>query len=241
MYLADRINRRLDTSPDLAQLRGSIVAVSAIRVAVHKALKPFGAKAIIKRDPDLIKEKRPAPIAVSGEFLVAKRATPITVFIHVLPDAEEVDLRELDWAKFRFWLSSILQHELIHKEHFASYPEYYCRRVHVKHSHLRSKKRLEAVEYLTDYSEVDAYAHSIAMELRFYYPNRSLGELLNNIDGLRKAHSFIMYKQAFRGLDWSELRRTLLKKVHKWYNYANPPSRVVKIRKIRNSRKWRMT
>jgi hypothetical protein len=236
MYLADRINKRLDTLPELAQLRGSIVTPSALKAVVHKFLKPYGAKAVLKRDAELIKWKK--HFTVSGEFLIGKRATPITIFLHIRPDVEEIDFTRLDFPKFRFFLAAILQHEIIHREHFARYPDYYSRRIHVDHSSLRSQKRRDEVEYLTDYSEVDAYAHDIAMELRYYYPNRSLSELLNNIDHLRKVHVFHMYKKAFRGLDWTVLRRTLLRKVHKWYNSANPPSRIVKIHKIRNSRNW---
>lgn len=237
MYLADRINKRLDTLPELAQLRGTIVTPSALKAAIHKFLKPYGAKAVLKRDPVLIKWKR--HFTVSGEFLIGKRSTPITIFLHIRPDVEEIDFTKLDFPKFRFFLAAILQHELIHKDHFARFPDYYSRRVYVDYSSLRSQKRREEVEYLTDFSEVDAYAHDLAMELRYYYPKRSLSDLLNNIDNLRKATVFHMYKRAFRGLDWTELRKTLLRKVHKWYNSANPPSRIVKIHKIRNSVKWR--
>jgi hypothetical protein len=113
----------------------------------------------------------------------------------------------------------------------ASMVDYYNRHVRVEHT-LRSKKRIDMVEYLTDFSEVDAYAHDIAMELRFYYPDRSLGSLLNQIDTLRRVQGFYMYKSAFRGLDWTELRKLLLKKVVKWYKSANPPSRIVRIQRV---------
>lgn len=222
MYLAEEINERLDAI-DYGRWHGKIVAVDDVLKALRKVVQPFDCYVRLRDDKDLIKWKK--PFAMSGIFFVDKKHKAVTVYFHVRPGVTHIEFNTRRINRFRQIAAQILQHELIHKEQYASNPEYYDRLVDVSFSSRLKRKRQEDIVYLASMCEVDAYAHDIAMELQYTYPNKSLSYLLNNIDRLR-VPSFRFYSDAFKGTEWSKLRKTLLLKVAKWHKYSVVPSRV---------------
>lgn len=143
-----------------------------------------------------------------------------TRFINLNVSSKSFDLAlsESEWCEFKFLLSQVIQHETIHQNQWQNrvYEDGPCR-LDFRNMY---GSRNEEMEYLSDIDEIDAYAHDIAMEIKFYYKNRDPYECLSVINKLRKVPSYSLYKKTFRGVDWFLIRKQLLLKTYKWMPYA---------------------
>ena len=126
------------------------------------------------------------------------------------------NLEESSWKHFKFLLSQTLMHELIHQyQHVMRRDEstwvkhYWIERVGPMH-------KLGERVYLSDMDEVDAYAHDLAMEIKYYYPKHTLSKVFKNINYKKSLSTYRMYSKAFRKTDWFNIRKILLKKTYKW-------------------------
>lgn len=140
----------------------------------------------------------------------------ITVDFFIKNTDEKVfTLKECDWKLFKFVLTQNLKHELVHKGQFASRPlvNWY------KHHRIENKGPFHMLEervYLSDIDEVEAYAHDLSMEIKFYYPEKKINDILSRPSRYRKLNTYRVYKKAFAKTDWSNIRKSLLKKTYKW-------------------------
>ena len=82
-----------------------------------------------------------------------------------------------------------------------------------------------ARSYLSNPDEIDAYSHDIAMEIKYFYPNRKPHTIINRIDKFTKLYSYKKYKEAFKGTEWDRLRISLLRKCWKWISVAHLPKK----------------
>lgn len=120
-------------------------------------------------------------------------------------------------------LSQIVQHEFIHESQFSFRPDQAERKVKVFHSDKISKKRLSEIEYLREWCEIEAYAHDIAMEINYYYSHLRPSTVIKHIDTHNKLYSYMFYKRAFKGTDWTRLKKSLLRKIWRWIPSAQGP------------------
>lgn len=141
------------------------------------------------------------------------------IVLNFSPNSKYFEITERNWNEFKFLVSQVCQHESIHQYQWIT------REV--------SKKDMEPIdlrcscsdsaeekEYLRDPDEIDAYAHDIAMEIKFYYPKLDSLEVLRKISKYKKIWSFKYYQKTFKRDDWDETRHVLLKKVYKWLPYV---------------------
>jgi hypothetical protein len=124
-----------------------------------------------------------------------------------------------DWDKFKFLISQACQHELIHKyqnqfrENTFDYEPIDLRSLH-------QEDLEDEQDYLSSLDEIDAYAHDIAMEIKYYYPFYNPLYVLTTISKRRKLDSFNYYRNTFKHEEWSYIRKLLLKKTYKWLPYV---------------------
>jgi hypothetical protein len=125
-------------------------------------------------------------------------------------DKNSVDfsLKEDGWRSFRFKVSQILQHELIHREQY--------RRKAVDNGYIHSDEKL----YLSNPDEIDAYSHDIAMEIVYFYGETQKYEIIRNISEKKEVASYKMYENIFKNSDWELIRRKLIKKTYLWLDYV---------------------
>lgn len=130
--------------------------------------------------------------------------------IHLTPES---------WPDFKFSVSQVCQHESIHQCQWQ-----YRDGVEFEKAPLEFRNVEETSEeeqgYLADTDEIDAYAHDIAMEIKFYYPKKDPYWVLRNINRHRKIWSYNYYKKTFRGEDWSYIKHRLFKKTFRWIPYV---------------------
>ena len=213
MHLAKDINKRLMESKLLSLLGETITLSSLIRM-MDKAISPFGAKAIVKKEK---KKKFKSILSISGYYLQGKRGMELVVLYHVHHLRKTLCLTTKLINKILFFTSQTVQHELNHQYQFERQGEgFYTKKIKMAYSNKMSRKRAEDIEYCCVRDEIDCCGRDIAMEIKNQYPNIALKTVINTID-TRNLLTFRFYKKTFRGVDWTPVRKALLKKVCKWY------------------------
>lgn len=127
-------------------------------------------------------------------------------------------LNNTEWEDFKFNLSQVIQHETIHQIQAERRPSD-NEPVHLDFR-VMSASPDEDKEYLSDPDEIDAYAHDIAMEIKYFYPKDNPYNILKTIDKRRKLWSYTYYKRTFRKDDWFLIKKNLLKKTYCWLPYV---------------------
>ena len=155
---------------------------------------------------------------VSGLYDMAKDVR--YVILNFSDRKIDFNLTEECWNSFKFFISQVIQHETIHQNQWMQRDEV-VEPVECDFKILfGSSSKEEEMDYLSDPEEIDAYAHDIAMEIKFFYKQKDPYDVLRNINKLRKIPSYSIYKKAFRGCDWNDIKKSLLLKTYKWIPYA---------------------
>jgi len=216
MYLASKINRRVE------QLRGKLVGPVALEIVeqqVQQSLRPWGVRVIVQGDETLQRTE----FVCSGSYDYTKRKQPIEVVLHFNHRCKNYVFTRQKWRDFRFKISQLLQHELIHKHqysHRVGIEGDVCLYYDIKAG---AKSDKEHMDYLAELDEIDAYAHDIAMEIRYFYPQQDPYQVLRNINDRPLIWSWQYYSDAFRDSDedWSDVRNRLLKKTYQWLPHTS--------------------
>ena len=123
-----------------------------------------------------------------------------------------------NWKELKFSISQVCQHETIHQLQWQH------RKLDGEPCELDfrnlSGSMSEEKEYLADIDEIDAYGHDIAMEIKFCYPKKDPYDILRTIDSRKKLWSYNYYKKVYKGDDWSNIKKRLLKKTYQWMPYV---------------------
>ena len=218
MYLASKIHKELNKYFPADDIIGTEIPYGEITKRLNKILRPMGAKIRVKRDKEM-KVKRGSvkqPYNFSGYYDTERRKNAIVLNVHFTPSRNTFKFTRPNYNGFVFMLSQVIQHEFIHQSQFAFRPEQAERKVKVYHSDKISKQRLNQIEYLREWCEIEAYAHDIAMEINQYYGNTNPSTVIKHIDKHKKLYSYMLYKRAFKGTDWTRLKKSLLRKIWRW-------------------------
>jgi hypothetical protein len=223
VYLSARLHKAMFIALPPEKFIGKSVTYRDLSKMLNALLRPLGAKARVVRDEDItaITNKREI-FDFSGYFDTQIESFPICVILHVAHDKNTLSFTREKYNKFLFWLSRVVQHEFIHKSQFTFRPEQAEKKLKVYFSKRISKQRVEQIEYLREFCEVEAYAHDLALEINTHYANVTAEKIIKNIDKYRKLQTFVKYKTAFKGTEWSRVRKSLLKKTLKWIPVAHP-------------------
>jgi hypothetical protein len=173
-----------------------------IRAMLHGALAPLGVSVRIKRDDSVL--------ASSGVYYPTEER-PI-VYVHFRAGTEEIRLTEKRINKLLLRVSQNAQHELLHQEQDS----YTAKPFPISYSSRVSTRRADMIAYLNDWYEIECYAHDIAIEAAYFYPTISPQRILQQPDLYKKLTSYRIYLRTFAGMDWTPIRKELLKTAWKW-------------------------
>ena len=117
---------------------------------------------------------------------------------------------------FKFLLSQVVQHESLHQCQWSYRPEEKepCH-VDFRDNGMGQSKEEER-KYLADIDEIDAYGHDIALEIKYFYPKSDPIKVLRYPSRYKKLTSFFIYKKAFKGVDWNDIKKRLIRRAYKW-------------------------
>lgn len=129
-------------------------------------------------------------------------------------------LEEKRWSEFKFAVSQVCQHESIHKCQWSFRNGYETENEPLEFRNKNDVPVDELQLYLSDPDEIEAYAHDIAMEIKFYYSKSNPYEVLKAAGKKRKLWSYSYYKKTFKDEDWDIINKHLLKKTYRWLSHV---------------------
>lgn len=221
MHLAKTIDARLANSR-LVELRGATVSVSEFKRLINEIVRPFDARAVIRREKGKVKYK----MKIGGSFAEHRKGKKIYIEILIPRGTKTVELKTRSLNRIIFLTSQTLQHELIHKAQDKRRGEkFYTQRFPVMFSSRIQQKRKVNIQYYSTHEEVDCFAQNIAMELVYNHPLEPIDQLFRNIDK-KKSECYRRYTTTFKNTEWSALKRELLKKIWKWLPKVSAPPRI---------------
>lgn len=132
-------------------------------------------------------------------------------FYHVNTEDEMIEVNFSIWNIFSFDLRQLIQHEMVHRQQYKSRMIDFSSKIY-KFEKDEDGNR----EYLSNYDEIDAYAHDIALEILNFYENEDISQVFSAISQKKQCESYKVYHQSFTGTDWNHIKNRLLKKTYLW-------------------------
>jgi len=210
MYLGQALWKSLESH---ANLFTGEMHLSCFQSRLQLILKKYGV--VVEIVPSKFAKRH--LYLIGGEFLPDRIRQPIRLYIHVHADKKTIKIPKSRLRTFLFEVSQVTQHELIHKFQYSMtrdsgnfYGFYYLFETK------KTGKSLENMYYMATVEEIDAYAHDIAMEIKFYYPDHNPATILKHISRHKNLTSWNLYTKSFRGAKWSDVRVSLIKRIYKW-------------------------
>lgn len=207
MYLASTINEVLESKKSRLLGKNTYFHIINILNRAFKKVEPFKFKF------ELYEDYGKGDFSVSGLYDMSEDTRYIV--INLPKTFKTFNIDEAKWKEFKFALSQVCQHETIHKLQWQHRDGIECDRLPLEFRSEISTKE-EEQNYLNDVDEIDAYAHDIAMEIKFFYPKKDPLKVLQKLSRHKKIWSYVYYKRTFRGTNWSSIRNRLLKKTYLW-------------------------
>lgn len=210
MYLGKQIWRRLNKYSEWAVGK---VCVNTLRENVQKIIAPYGAKVRILQQKVVSKR---IWFMIGGEFDPCSYHKPITIDVLIREDRGYIYFTEKRKQRFLFLLHQTLQHELVHKLQFRNRGSDNFYTHHYYFTPGSSKSSPKKMEYLAMVEEIDAYAHDLALEIKYLYPNDDPKAILKRISEYSDLDTWKMYSKTFKRARWVHVRNELLRKTYKW-------------------------
>lgn len=209
MYQGKRIWRRLNKNTEWMQ--GQVTAEVFLE-NTRRMIAPFGVRLEYIYD---FRFTSRTPFKIGGEYDPYRSKQSIAVIIHLNP-ANLITFTQNRKRRFLLLLNQTLQHEKLHQYQFARRGENRFYAKVVNFYKCSSKTRMRTLEYFANVDEIDAYAHDLAMEIKFHYPHENPYFVLNNINKFKHLTVWNTYKKAFKGARWVHIREELLRKTNSW-------------------------
>ena len=64
--------------------------------------------------------------------------------------------------------------------------------------------------------EIDAFAHDLAMEICYHYPEHDYKNVLKFINEFDRLDTWKIYRKTFKKARWNHVRNELLRKTYRW-------------------------
>jgi len=114
-------------------------------------------------------------LALGGEYSPEDRQCIIQILTQ---DFKNFKFSEESWDKFKFRFIQTLMHEMIHFMQYDRRDDQWSNYV-VPYKRVGHKKKDEERRYLSEFDEIQAYAHCIYLDFKMYRPNVPIEVLLS--------------------------------------------------------------
>lgn len=208
MYLARTIDQILESKKDKLIGRSTHFYICDVLTRAFRKIEPF------RFQFELYDNYDKEDYSVSGIY--DQEADKKYVVLNFSKTCKTFTIKPEKWKEFKFSISQVCQHEAIHQCQWSMVADPSLKVTTGKLDFRQEQDEDSDKEYLADPDEIDAYGHDIAMEIKFYYPNKSPYDVLRSINRHKKLWSYKYYKRTYKGEDWSPIRNQLLKKTYKW-------------------------
>lgn len=127
-------------------------------------------------------------VAVAGEYDAEDRR--VTAFI-CEPKFNKFKFTDTTWKRFKYKFIQMLMHEFIHFMQFerrdGEYANYY-----LPYKKTGKRKQDEERHYLSNFDEIQAYAHCVLLDLKSFHPSKTVTDLTVKRRSLSPTFSYIL-------------------------------------------------
>ncbi len=201
-----------------SQYDGVAVSIKTFVNRLNRVTEPLGLFNEIKDDKEVS-----VGLIFNTALWIAKGELPennshaaIRVLWHLNPKTKCVMLTQLEWSRRRYYFWQMILHELIHR-HQDKNPA--APRVYRPRSTHRDTK--EAQEYYGSCDEIEAHAHSTAVELLIWWghlPYRDATKEAVSYSGRTVSPTMQLYDAAFCDTPKHPAMKHFRRKVRQWYD-----------------------
>ena len=210
MYLAPEIDKVLDDN------KHKFIGELSYNTIVRRLGLAFDFPKDLKFKVEEFKDVDVNEFTVSGLYDMINNKKYI--ILNVSDEGKSLEFDEKTFSSFKFLISQTIQHESIHQNQWQHRDDVDAP---IKLDFRNFGGTIEEErEYLADIDEIDAYAHDIVMEMKYYYPKEDPYKVLRRIELARKIPSYRYYKYTFKNCSWYKIKKHLFSKIYKWIPYV---------------------
>jgi len=132
-------------------------------------------------------------VACGGEYDPEKRQCAIHIYTN---NFDTFKFTEKSWDKFKYRLIQIHMHELIHFMQFDRRDDQWSNYV-VPFKKVVPEKKNEERRYLSEFDEIQAYAHCVYLDFKTFKPNFTVEELLSRAKRHRDSKTLHYFLKTF--------------------------------------------
>jgi hypothetical protein len=165
-------------------------------------------------------------LAVGGEYDAENRQC--SLLIYVKKDYNSFTFTDETWNRFKHRLIQTLMHELIHFMQYDRRGDEWSGYV-VPYKKVKSSRKNEERQYLSEFDEIQAYAHCVLLDYKMFKPTIPVTELLTRCKKKRDSSTLHYILKTF-DYDFrnNEAIPKIIKQIAKWdrkYEKAMRPCR----------------
>jgi hypothetical protein len=152
-------------------------------------------------------------VAIGGEYSPDERQ--ITLQIHT-QKYNTFPFTDRSWATFKFRLIQTLMHEVIHFMQYDRRGDEWSNYV-VPYKKVGIAKKDEQRAYLSEFDEIQAYAHCVYLDFKMRRPNVDIDTLLNRYKTKRDSSTLHFFLKTFNyDLTNNTATRKIIDQIGKW-------------------------
>jgi len=132
-------------------------------------------------------------VSIAGEYDIEKRQCCLIIYTDYF---NTFPFTENGWRNFKFRLITCLQHEIIHYMQYDRRDDQWSHYV-VPYKKAHNKRKNDERQYLSEFDEIQAYAHCILMDFKSRRPNMDIETLLNRCKTHRDSRTLTYFLKTF--------------------------------------------
>jgi len=161
-------------------------------VGLGNYVKKWRTKMEWRKEPSKSKRYKRG-VSIAGEYDIEKRQCCLIIYTDYF---NTFPFTENSWNNFKFRLITCLQHEIIHYMQYDRRDDQWSHYV-VPYKKAHSKRKNEERQYLSEFDEIQAYAHCILMDFKTRRPNMDVETLLNRCKTHRDSRTLHYFLKTF--------------------------------------------
>lgn len=132
-------------------------------------------------------------VSIAGEYDIEKRQCAIIIYTDYF---DKFPFTDKTWDNFKYRFITCLQHEIIHYMQYDRRDDQWSHYV-VPYKKAHSKRKNNEREYLSEFDEIQAYAHCILMDFKLRRPHMDVETLLNRCKTHRDSRTLHYFLSTF--------------------------------------------
>ena len=161
-------------------------------VGLGNYVKKWRTKIEWRKEPSKAKRFKRG-VSIAGEYDIEKRQCCLIIYTDYY---NTFPFTQNSWDSFKFRLITCLQHEIIHYMQYDRRDDQWSHYV-VPYKKVLNKRKNHERQYLSEFDEIQAYAHCVLMDFKYRRPNMDVETLLNRCKTHRDSRTLHYFLSTF--------------------------------------------